>query len=93
MENPTNSFIWNLREAQDLAGMSGMKMIEFTNCMFRGGRRNKHTTVLTNVAEIAEALSNKICINKVACTRTGLAHLSSKPEVINGSITKYQAKG
>ena len=89
IENPTNSFIWALDEAVLLAGCVGVFRIDFYNCMFRGGQRNKQTAVLTNVPEIRDALANKVCRNRTICERTGLAHLSWAPVVAHGVIIKY----
>ena len=89
IENPTNSFIWVLDEALQLARLPDVFRVEFCNCMFRGGQRDKHTAVLTNVPEIRDALANKMCRSRDICERTGMAHLGWVPEVANGVIVKY----
>ena len=93
IENPTNSLIWELREARELAGRRGIASVAFCNCMLRGGRRNKRTKVLANVPEIREALAQRVCHGREVCDRTGLKHLTWQPEVVAGIITRYPTKG
>ena len=93
IENPANSYMWDLEEARALAAQAGMRAVTFHNCMFRGGQRDKLTTVLTNVEEIADALSNHMCQDRVYCSRTGIKHLTWDPEVVDGVIVKYQTRG
>ena len=93
IENPTNSFIWDLEEPKLIADMDGMISVEFCNCMFRGGKRNKKTSVLTNVREIADRLRGRMCCGKEVCDRTGQRHLTWDPKVSNDIITKFQTRG
>ena len=93
VENPTNSFMWELREATDLASRTGMWKVDLCNCMFRGGRRNKRTTILTNVPEIRDSLSGHMCTGTDICDRTKLPHLKWTPKVVAGAITEYPTKG
>lgn len=93
IENPTNSYIWDLAEARALAAEPGMQKIEFTNCMFRGGQRNKKTTLLTNSVEIVEEFRDKMCAGRAACDRTGRPHLTWAPAVVEGRITSYVTDG
>ena len=76
-----------------LAALPGMTVIEFMNCMFTGGQRNKRTKVLTNVREIADALGSKMCTGRELCDRTGLPHLSWAPTVRDGTIQAYATDG
>ena len=93
IENPANSFMWILPETMALAALPGMTVIEFMNCMFDGGMRNKRTKVLTNVPEIAHALANKMCMGRELCDRTGRPHLSWAPTVRDGTIQAYATDG
>ena len=92
VENPRNSFIWELQEAKHLAMLDGMWKANFCNCMFRGGQRNKHTTVLTNVREIRDCLAQRLCHGGEICDRTQLPHLKWTPVIKNGIITEYPTK-
>ena len=93
IENPTNSFMWELEEAKHLAEQQGVFKVHFCNCMFRGGKRDKRTTVLTNVAEIRDGLAQRLCHGGAVCDRTGRPHLKWTPVVLNGVITEYPTKG
>ena len=93
VENPTNSFMWDLPEARALAAAPGMMRVEFSNCMFHGGSRNKKTAIITNSEEIAAEFRGKMCSGRALCDRTGLQHLTWTPTVIGGQITSYRTEG
>ena len=48
VENPRGSFMWDLPDARKLAAEVGVFKATFSLCMYEGGSRNKHVTVLTN---------------------------------------------
>jgi hypothetical protein len=58
IENPENSWIWKHPAMADLLAASGVFTVKFHNCMF-GGRRNKGTTLATNMPEMQNM--NKLC--------------------------------
>ena len=93
VENPANSFMWDLPEARALAAAPGMMRVDFSNCMFHGGARNKKTAILTNSEAIAAEFRGKMCSGRVLCDRTGLQHLTWTPTVIGGQITSYKTEG
>ena len=67
--------------------------MEFSNCMFHGGARNKRTALLTNSEAIAEEFGGKVCRGRALCDRTGLQHLTWTPTVVDGQITSYKTEG
>ena len=93
VENPTNSFMWDLPEARALAAAPGMMRVDFSNCMFLGGLRNKKTALITNSEAIAAEFRGKLCSGRVLCDRTGLQHLTWTPTVVGGQITSYRTEG
>ena len=94
VENPSNSYMWDLPEARALAAAPGMMRIDFSNCMFHGGARNKRTAIITNSEEIAAEFRGRVCRGKALCDRTGLQHLSWTPTVGgDGQITAYATEG
>ena len=93
IENPANSFMWILDEAKVLEAVPGIFRVDFTNCMFAGGDRNKKTAVLTNVEEIGAALRGRTCTGREVCDRTGRRHLTWTPAVSGGIIQAYQTGG
>ena len=93
VENPSNSYMWDLPEARALAAAPGMMRIDFSNCMFRGGARNKRTAIITNSEAIAAEFRGRVCGGSVRCDRTGLQHLSWTPAVSGGQITAYMTEG
>ena len=93
IENPANSFMWILDEAKALEAVPGVFRVDFTNCMFAGGDRNKKTAVLTNVVEIGAALRERTCTGREVCDRTGRRHLTWAPTVAGGIIQHYQTEG
>ena len=92
VENPSNSFMWDLPEARALAAAPGMIRVDFSNCMFHGGARNKRTAIITNSEGIAAEFRGKVCSGRVVCDRTGLQHLTWIPTVINGQISSYKTE-
>ena len=93
VENPSNSYMWDLPEARALAAAPGMMRIDFSNCML-GGARNKRTAIITNSEEMAAEFRGRVCNGKVVCDRTGLQHLSWNPTVgDDGQITAYATEG
>ena len=93
IENPANSFMWILDEAKALEAVPGVFRVDFTNCMFAGGDRNKKTAILTNVEEIGAALRGRTCTGREVCDRTGRRHLTWAPTVAGGIIQHYQTEG
>ena len=93
IENPENSFMWVLEEAKHLAKQPDVYKVHVHNCMFRGGKRDKSTIIMTNVPEIRDGLSHRVCRGGAACDRTGRPHLKWTPVVSNGVIVEYPTKG
>ena len=93
IENPANSFMWILDEAKELEAVPGVFRVDFTNCMFAGGDRNKKTAILTNVEQIGAALRGRTCTGREVCDRTGMRHLTWAPTVAGGIIQQYQTGG
>ena len=93
VENPANSFMWDLPEARALAAAPGMMRVDFSNCMFDGGARNKRTAIITNSEAIAAEFRGRVCRGRGLCDRTGLQHLSWTPTVSGGQITAYMTEG
>ena len=93
IENPASSFMWEIEEAQRLAGQPGMCRAVFCNCMFRGGKRRKQTAVLTNIEELCNEIDQRMCHGRDICDRTGVAHLTWAPAVRGGVITELRTKG
>ena len=89
IENPSNSFLWELIEAKELAASSGVVRMDFSSCMFNGGQRNKKTAILTNAPSLAAALEGRICSGGRRCSRTGVAHASWDPVVRGGRIAVF----
>ena len=82
VENPTNSWIWELAEAKALAGMEGVRVVLLHNCAF-GGDRRKATTLLTNMAEVEEECG-RVCGEtraKASCPFLGRPHTQWDPKV------------
>ena len=61
----------------------------FSLCMYEGGSRNKHVTVLTNSQGLRDVLEGKLCKNGKICDRTGVAHETWTPTVVSGEILNY----
>ena len=89
IENPAGSFFWSLVAARCLAAGCGVQWVECNMCMFEGGRRSKRTGVLTNIEEIVKVLGGRVCTGGSICDRTGLAHDSWDPKVVDGAIVNY----
>ena len=82
IENPTNSWIWELDVAKALAGMEGVRVVLLHNCAF-GGDRRKATTLLTNMEEVEEECG-RVCGEtraKANCPYLGVPHKPWDPKV------------
>ena len=55
VENPAQSYLWELPAFKRLMTMRGMVWVTLHNCAF-GGKRRKYTALLTNVPGMKEAL-------------------------------------
>lgn len=76
LENPAQSYIWELPAFKELAGMKGMVWITCHNCA-HGGKRRKYTGFLTNVPGAQEALG-VLCSAReedAPCDFSGVPHL------------------
>ena len=93
IENPRNSFMWRLREAQLLRAAPGVSFVHFTNCMFADCRRCKPTAVLTNMPELVARLGGRVCAGGAVCSRTGAPHLSWTPKVEEGRVLHFPTAG
>ena len=89
VENPRGSFMWDLPDARKLAAEVGVFKATFSLCMYEGGSRNKHVTVLTNSQALRDVLDGKLCKNGKTCDRTGVAHETWTPTVVSGEILNY----
>ena len=55
--------MWDLPDARKLAAEVGVFKATFSLCMYEGGSRNKHVTVLTNSQALRDVLDGKLCKN------------------------------
>ena len=89
VENPRGSFMWDLPDARKLAAEVGVFKATFSLCMYEGGSRNKHVTVLTNSQALRDVLDGKLCKHGKTCDRTWDAHETWTPTVVSGEILNY----
>jgi hypothetical protein len=79
IENPRNSFLWDVPAIKELMELAGVFSCDIHNCMY-GGLKRKWTRFVTNVEGLERFLTDTCACEKV-CSRTGLAHESFKPVV------------
>lgn len=92
LENPWGSYIWMFELAKALASLPGVRMVKLNNCMFFDGRKRKESCFCTNVEEMAVLIS-RVCSNRSGiCDRTGLAHDSWKPKLVNGKVMEFKSE-
>ena len=94
IENPTNSWIWELDVAKALAGMEGVRVVLLHNCAF-GSDRRKATTLLTNMAEVEEECG-RVCGEtraKASCPFLGRPHTPWDPNVNTKGDFAVPSKG
>ena len=58
VENPGNSYLWQLEEFKELAKLKGVVWFTLHNCAF-GATRRKYTGIMTNVPGLKEALERR----------------------------------
>jgi len=87
VENPAQSYLWDLPAFQELARLAGMEFITFHNCAF-GGERRKYTAILTNVPGMKEAcgIHCKARGDETPCDFSGKPHTSWAPTWKDGRI-------
>ena len=77
IENPGNSYLWQLPEYKELAAMSGMVWFTLHNCAF-GGKRRKYTGILTNIPGLQDTLEKRCGAtgSDAVCDFSGAVHES-----------------
>ena len=90
VENPGNSYFWELDAFKKLGALPVVHAPVVHNCML-GGRRQKLTKFLVRLMGADEADAGLTCSNANGkCDRTGEEHLGFAPEVLEGGIVKFQ---
>ena len=88
VENPVQSYLWDLPAYKRLAKMKGMAWVTFHNCAF-GGERRKYTAVLTNIPGMREALGQHCSARAedAPCDFSGKPHVTWKASWKDGFAT------
>ena len=87
LEHPGRSLAHNLESWRELETQPGVRVLEYTTCMFEGSRRRKSQSLVCN----HEAFSpmSLICQGKKVCDRTGLPHLKWRPTTSGGKVLQF----
>ena len=96
VENPAQSYLWDLPAFRELARLQGMEFITFHNCAF-GGQRRKYTAFLTNVPGMREACGIHCTArgDEAPCDFSGRPHKTWAPTWKDGravTVTETEAE-
>ena len=88
IENPAQSYMWDLTAFRELAALPGMVWVTLHSCAF-GGQRRKYTAFLTNVPGLKEACGRHCTAREeeAPCDYSGRPHKSWRPIWKDGYAT------
>ena len=87
LEHPGRSLAHNLDSWRGLKELQGVRVLDYTTCMFEGSRRRKFQSLVCN-HEAFEPMS-LVCQGKKLCDRTGLPHLKWRPTTSGGKVLQF----
>ena len=87
LEHPGRSLAHNLESWKRLKEQPGVRVLDYTTCMFEGSRRRKLQALVCN-HEAFEPMS-LVCQGKRVCDRTGLPHLKWRPTTSGGKVVQF----